>query len=70
MMTNCDAISWQNKNIKLKILNQQTVAAQKYQISCITILKVVPHNAIKIFVLFNQRLKQLHYETKNKNKQI
>ena len=51
MMThyaNCDVISGQNIKFKLKYLVNER--AQKYKRTCITALKVLSNNTIKIFV--------------------
>ena len=45
----CDVISGQKQKIQTEISHQQRVGAQKYKRSCITVLKVLSHNA-KIFV--------------------
>ena len=45
----CDVLSGQKK-IQTEISLQQNVGAQKYKKTCITVLKVISHNAIKIFI--------------------
>ena len=39
------------QKIHTEISRQQNVRAQKYKRTCITVLKVLSNNAIKIFVL-------------------
>ena len=45
----CDVLADKTK-IQTEISLQQSVKAQKYKTTCITVLKVLSHNAIKIFV--------------------
>ena len=47
-----DVISEQNKKFKLKYFVNKTFGGQKYKRACITVLKVLSHNAIKIFIYF------------------
>ena len=48
---NCGVISSQNKKIKLKhLINNKRTVTQKYKRTCITVLKVLSHYVIKIFV--------------------
>ena len=46
----CDVISGQNKKFKLKYIVNKTFGGQKYKRTCITFLKVISHNRMKIFV--------------------
>ena len=43
----CDVISGQNKKIQTEISHRQNVGAQNYKRTCITVLNVLSHNAIK-----------------------
>ena len=47
----CDIIGRQNKKKQTEISYQQSHVTQKYQRTCITVLKVLSHYAITIFVL-------------------
>ena len=48
---NCGVISSQNKKIKLKhLINNKRTVTHKYKRTCITVLKVLSHYVIKIFV--------------------